>query len=270
MIDQRAVAWHWGRDAEGGEFHGVAADRIDGGIALRPIDSLWAETLGRQMIADGQRQPIAIERADSRGRYRLILGAHRLEAAKQNPDLSPIDALVLDARTAARYIESLIEEYFEAGAPTVDFPALAADLHALLGVTGEAAPPKHAERLEGIGFLLGIAGADVDRLLSVYRLLPARIMAMLSGGEVAISEGELVQLTALDPAEQEKVAYLLLGGADNLDAALGRLQETVKEPTDPRTESFLALFERMNPVEREVALLRLSALAPPSIEIRRS
>lgn len=245
----------------------IPVSRIDAGPRLRPLDEVWARDLGHRMLSDGQSQPIEVTPAGDR--YRLVIGAHRLDAACQYGGLSPIEALVLDPATAERRIPMLIADHGEKGAPALAEPALAADLHALLGVTGESSPPDHDRRLDRIAALMGMPAEAVDKLLDVHHRLRARVVAMLDA--LPLGHARIEALARLDPAEQEKVAYLLLGGAESVADAVGQLPGRQPEAVPrQRIDSFIGLFEQMSLAEKEAALARLRPLVPPSFAIRRT
>ncbi|MCA1749131.1 MAG: ParB N-terminal domain-containing protein [Parasphingopyxis sp.] len=244
----------------------IPVDKIEDGPRLRPVDEVWARDLGHRMLSDGQATPIEVIPAGEN--FQLVIGAHRLDAARQYRGLSPIEALILDPAIAERRIAMLLADHGESGGRSIATPALAADIHALLGIVRtDAEPPTHEERLARIATLFAVSTDEVGRLLDIHRLIRARVMAMLE--ELSIGLAELEALARLDPAEQEKVAYLLLGGAESVAEAVGQLPRRQHEAVSrPRVDAFIALFEQMSLAEKEAALARLRPLAPPSVAIR--
>lgn len=245
----------------------IPVERVDIGFPLRPVDEVWARDLGHQMLAEGQREPIEVTPA--KDGYRLVTGLHRLEAAGRYRGLSPIKVSILDPAAAGRRIAMLAARFGADGAPPLAVPALVADIHALLGVSdaGET-PAQPDDRTDRIARLLGTGAGRVVQLLEVHRRLRARVIAMLDSAP--LGHDQLMALAALAPAEQEKVAYLLLGGAPDVAAARDELRRRKRAAfPDMRGDAFVALFEQMSVGEKEAALRRISAFAPPSFVIRR-
>lgn len=251
----------------------VPVELIAMGERSRPVDPGWAKALGYEMLSEGQREPITLRRISGSDQFMLVIGAHRLAAAQSFAGLSPIKAIIVDADMVARGIERIANDLQRRAIPPLDCAALLADMVALLRI-GDDADRNSAGRGRGdariatLAGLTGFSGPEVENYLTLHRRLAARVGEMLRGHAIARDIAAIEALGRLDDGAQEKVAYLLLGGAATVSQALAELRKQVVLPRASRpVMDFAEAFERMSLRDKKHALAQLARLLPDGILI---
>ena len=200
----------------------VLLDSIDVGERLRSTDADYVAWIADNFREHGQLQPILVRPGEVTGRYRLVDGGHRLEAARL-AGLPRIRAIVLEDRDdeAAELLE------IDANLVRADLSPL--DRAVFLGRRAAIYASEHPETERGkagaaarwhandtLSFAsdaeekLGIGQRTIQRAIQVARGLKPELRHRLAGTWLARDQGQLLALAKLDPAEQAKAVELLL------------------------------------------------------------
>lgn len=249
------------------KIRSVAADEIDIGEALRPIDPIWVLDLAHRMIAAGQDMPVTLWRPRPSGKYAIVEGAHRVAAAQRFSGLSPLDAILLDAAGADRRAAAIENALRRGEVSALRAQALIADLYALHAVS--MPDEDHRDRLARIARRCGSPSADIAAALARHACLAPHVAEMIGEVDVMRDPAQLEMLAHCTHAEQQKIAYLLLSGIRSVGEALAEWRRAARQlPDAARVAEFITLFEGMSLAEKEDALLRLGRLTPAHVEIR--
>lgn len=265
-----------------GEILRIPVDQIREGDRLRPIDTVWAEALGRIMLKEEQQTPIEVCREPGQPGYLLVAGAHRLHGAKF-VGMDAIDARVLSLSAASRKMREITENLWRRDLSPVDRACFVAELvklrRANAGITDaerrEASVPRavkaEAERTYDtmsqvygwtaeIADELGFAKRTLQRDLELFRGLAASVVELLRENRhpVLKNAAQLRQLAKLDHAEQERVASRMIdhgygNAAKSVTDALQLVRGTNRPVGDPRAKRFatiLGTLSRMDARER--------------------
>ncbi|MDP1630528.1 MAG: ParB N-terminal domain-containing protein [Caulobacter sp.] len=270
----------------------VPVDLIEVKDRLRPVDPVSAQALAAVMLVDGHQDPIEVCRLPGRSDYRLVAGAHRLEAHRLN-GWSHIKALIVDADAMSRRMRQVSENLWRTGLDPLARSAFVAELHELLrakagikpGADGrsisinarwqkalkdEAADTNDTMSLvygftAEIGETLGLTKRSIERDLLLQRRLSPSVAAQLRSHPVGRNAAQLRALTKLSEADQRRAADMILQGrVKNAGEAVALLVGKVPASADAkRLSAFLGAFERMGAAERRAALRTLADLKLP-------
>ena len=236
----------------------IEIDTIDRGDRLRATQPMWVDAFAEQIAAGDELPPIeVVERAD--GRFRLIAGAHRLDAhvkAGRKTIVVDVNDAHAFADDDACVLREIKENFYRAGLTELDrcvaIVAWKGIFEAEQGVNRGGRPPKGKTSPESgevffasfskvASSALGISLSSVFAALEIAKIESA-VRKRIAEHPVADHQGEL-RLLAREPEDrQTKIVDLLL------DPASGAY--TVAEA--------IAILDKTPRSEREAALKRLS------------
>lgn len=270
----------------------VPVDQIEVKDRLRPVDPVSAQALAAVMLVDGHQDPIEVCRLPGRTDYRLVAGAHRLQAHRLN-GWSHVKALVVDADAMSRRLREVSENLWRIGLEPMARAAFVAELHELLRAKAGLEPvgdgravsiavrwqkALQAEATDTtdmmsvvygftaeIGERLGLTDRTVRRDLQLHRRLAPDVAALLRGLPIGRNAAQLRALTKLSEADQRRAAALIVEGrAKGAGEAIAMLAGRTKPAAeDRRLSAFIGAFERMGTAERRAALKTLAGLKLP-------
>lgn len=252
-------------------------DDIDVVNRLRPVTETGVEAVLASMAEEGQLQPIVVN-----GRYdppRLIIGAHRLEAARRLG--MRIRAEVVDAEDTEARLMEVDENLFRAELEPLDRAMfigervkLFAAAHPEVSQGGDkksidfkgknqnpvaGQPPRMlmSELLAETEKRQGIGRTQIYRATRIHTHLCDEAREMVRGTPIAAREGELYQLTTLTAAGQIDALKLMLRADDPVASVREAIAELdgKKIKSDPDD----ALFKK---------LLRIWSSAPRAVQSR--
>ena len=233
----------------------ISLDRIDVGARLRGTDPDYVAWIADNIQQNGQLQPILVRRTEG-GRFALVDGGHRLEAARQiglprisvavlenadderaeiyeidanlvRADLNPLDRAVFLGRRAAIYeAENPDAKRGKKGAM--------ARWHMQTAIVSFASDAEEK---------LGISKRTIERAIQVARGLKPELRQRLAGTWLAQDQNQLLALAKLEPDEQVQAVELLL------------------HPVQPR--------KNVAEAQREVRGIQKPVIAPEDEEYRR-
>lgn len=195
---------------------------------LRPVDPAHVRAIAESIGAIGQRQPIEVLALEEGG-FRLISGAHRLEAMKSRGEVH-IEArvVVTDPDTARlREIDENLARHdlnpLDRAASYFERKVYYERLHPEArhgGATKQVIENKKDAKIASFQSVLSFAAAaaqatgaaerSIQRAVQIYERLDPAVRAQIAGSWLARHEGELFRLSALPPTEQAKASRMLL------------------------------------------------------------
>lgn len=213
----------------------VVADR------LRTIDEAWVDAIATSMAESSQHTPIRLAKAKGK-KYRLIDGAHRIEAKRRQGETviraeiveaTPLEAklLEIDANLIRRELNPLDRATFLAERKAV-YEELHPDTKA--GVAGGKARQGTASDTMSFAAAtaekIGLSPRSVERAVSIHFQIDAAIRKRIAGTPIAEKQNELLALARQGPQRQTRITDMLLKGeARNVRAAL-RILDGHTEP----------------------------------------
>ena len=215
---------------------------------LRWVDPEKVAELASSFGEIGQLQPIEVLPANPKGRYRLIVGAHRVAAAKE-AGLPSIMATVFDGTPDQRRIREIDENLYRAELSPYDQAAFLAERRVIYERlngpvrAGRRSRPEIATNLSQLSFFddvtskFALPRRMVQRALTRKNRISAEVWHRLRGHPVTKVATELDKLMRLNEAEQRKVVRLLMQDvhpAKNVSAALRALSDGPMESVDAR------------------------------------
>lgn len=202
----------------------IPVAQIDASFRLRVVDSGYAAALAENIQQVGRlRQPIEVRLWQDKKGYRLIAGAHRLEAVRLL-DWPDIEAFVYDATEDEARLAEIDENLVRHELNPLDKASFLAErksvwerLHpdTIKGVAGGKA--RQGSASDTMSFAastaerLGITPRTIERAVSIATKLAPDVKAALIGTPLAMVQKELLDLAKLPPAEQRAVLPMLLG-----------------------------------------------------------
>lgn len=236
-------------------------DLIDDSERLRPVDEAYALLIAESIEQRGLDTPVHVSAPDTRGKHRLIAGAHR-KRAMELLGRRTIPALVVDADALqARLIEvdeNLMRRELnplERGGFLAERRRLHQELHGE-GRGGDRKSVRYQSDIlsswsprftEDAARRTGLSPREVQRSIARYSGLPEDVRATVARMWIA---GSTVALDALRrlPADTQRVvvAEVQARGSTDLTDAIARAtgRERAAPPSD--FDRFLALWRRMD------------------------
>lgn len=229
------------------------------GERLRKVDKDWVDALATSMAGTGQHQPIQVV---ARGKkFRLIDGAHRIEASKligaetiraEIVTTTPLEERLreIDANLLRRDLNPLDRATFLAARKAVHeemYPETKA------GVAGGKA--RHGQQATSMSFAkttaekIGITPRSIERAVRIHKLIGPAIRDRLHGTKLAESQNELLALADQGPEAQALILdHIDKGDAGSVRAALRIVEGHVKPEAkgaapDSADKQFQKLFE---------------------------
>lgn len=218
----------------------IAIAEITVADRLRATDAAWVEAIATSMAGTGQHQPIRVVKA-KKG-YRLIDGAHRLEARRnlgeaairaEIVEASPLEArlLEIDANLIRRELNPLDRATFLAERKAI-YEEMYPETRA--GVAGGKARQGTASDIMSFAAAtaekIGLSRKSIERAVSIHFQIDTAIRRRLAGAPIAEKQNELLALARQGPQRQVRIVEMLEGGeARNVRAAL-RILDGHAEP----------------------------------------
>ncbi len=201
----------------------IRLDHIEVGLRLRKVDPDYAAFLAASMGEIGQLTPIEVRQLGHANahRWRLVAGAHRLEAAKLNK-WTEIEAQIVKASDLEAEIREIDENLFRRDLDALDRASSLARRRAIyLELHPETAPGKasHAARSGKTTFMsfsndvagkTGVTPREIQRSIARFIKIVPDVREKISGTWIARKATELDALARLGPEEQRKAVKLML------------------------------------------------------------
>lgn len=245
----------------------VVKDRV------RPIDPERAKWIAISMAEGGQIEPIEVRKSGDK--YRLIAGGHRLEACRINK-AKTIEAKLFTGNELQARLREIDENLFRYDLTELDRAKHLAErqriweeLHpdATQGKAGAAARWMQATNLSfasDTADRLRLSERTIQRAIARFRRLDPEVYDQVQGTWLADNGVNLDALVRLPPAEQKRVAKLLLRDKDPLPsvgAALKKLRGTKDEDEgDKDLKALIAKFRTAKAATRDAFLDHLHEL----------
>lgn len=242
-----------------GEITAIALDQIDATDRLRPVDPAHVEAIAASIAQSGLHAPIILRPEGNR--YRLVAGAHRLEACRSLA-WSSIDAIIenvgddearlieIDENLMRRELSALDRAIFLAERKaihdalypeTVQRGRRKKELSQTLRQFGERFSKHAAKRT-------GLSERVVQMSLELAGKLSPEARDLLRLTDLADNQAQLVALAAEEPEKQVAIARAIAEGkATSPKAARLALGLDVMVEIDPQEKlfsQFLALWSR--------------------------
>lgn len=191
----------------------VATDR------LRPLDEDWARLLSVSMAEIGLKQPILV--AKSGDKYRLVVGLHRLAAAKLL-NWKEIPAEIGDGNKLQQRLAEIDENLMRRELSQLDRGAFLAERQAIYvelhpetqkGKAGAAARWHATANLAfapTVAEKLGISETSIRRAIRRSERIDPEVRKRIGTTWIANSGTDLDALIRLDPKDQRRVAAVML------------------------------------------------------------
>ena len=243
----------------------IEIDTIDRGDRLRATQPTWVDAFAEQLMAGDELPPIeVVERTG--GRFRLIAGAHRLEAhmvAGRKTIVVDVKDPQVFADDDACVLREIKENFYRAGLTELDRCVGIAEWRRIFeaenGVNRGGRPRKEKtpEEISEVfcasfstvaAAALGITDRSVRTALDIARGIKADIRARISAHPIADRQSELKGLAKQPPDRQSQIVDLLLdptSRVDSVDEAIARIERTAapsrKLPWEKLSDSFSRL-----------------------------
>lgn len=219
----------------------IDISRIDVPARIRPVNEAWAAEVAESMKAVGQMQPIVVRPTDTGERYLLVIGAHRLAAAKRlawteilaeirtydglrarlaeidenliRHELTALDRAIFLAERKEVWEELYPQTKHGGNRKSLTKQAknqVANDCHLIPRFTAEA-----AERT-------GLSERTIRSAVALAKALSPEVLQLVRSTYLADHAADLTLLTKLRPEEQIKALRTIEAGhAPNLRKAIG-------------------------------------------------
>lgn len=260
-----------------GEIVRLAVAEIRLGDRLRPVDPVWAEALGRVMLAEGQKTPIEVCRLPGRTDYLLVAGGHRLTGASL-VGIEHLEARVVSNDALERRQREISENIWRKGLDPIDRAAFVAELIELRKVAAGIDPARDGRVVSAqarwsdilnadasdatdmmsvaygwskeVGEQLGFTERTIRRDLELHRGLRPDVAAQIRDTPIASNATQLRALAKLEEAEQRAIAAMIkTGDAKSVSEAQAmrdqRPNKADRDPQDVHFERLAALWSRM-------------------------
>jgi len=243
------------------------------GERVRPIDPERAKWIAVSMAENGQIEPIEVMKKG--GKWHLVVGGHRLEACKINKsktiEAKPFSGTELEARM--REIDENLFRYdlteLDRAKHLAERQRIWEELHpdSAHGKAGAAARWMQATNLSfasDTADRLKLSERTIQRAIARFKRLDPEVYEQVQGTWLADNGVNLDALVRLPPAEQKRVAKLLLRDKDPLPsvgAALKQLRGTKDEDQgDKDLKALIAKFRTSKAATRDAFLEHLHQL----------
>lgn len=243
----------------------IEIDTIDRGVRLRATQPTWVDAFAEQLIAGDELPPIeVVERAG--GRFRLIAGAHRLEAHV----VAGRKTIVVDVKDPKAFadddacvLREIKENFYRAGLTELDRCVGIAEWKTIFeaeqGVNRGGRPAKGktpAETAEVFfrsfstvaSSALGISERSVRVAVEIAKGIGLAIRARISAHPITDRQNELAELAKEPEDRQSQIVDLLLDPTSRVDSvaeAIARIDRTAAPSRKPPWEKLSDSFSRL-------------------------
>lgn len=226
---------------------------------LRPVDQDYVDVLTSSIIdRNGVQQPITVGEDKRTGALFLVIGGHRLAAAKQ-AGLDTIPATVVKGKTKdeLRLLE-IDENLFRNELNALDrasslaarkeiYERLYPDTKA--GVAGGKARQNAASEIfsfaESTAEKTGLCRRTIEMSVALDKRLAPDAKKMLAGHPIARNQSELIKLSKLSPDMQQSVARIIADEGADADKVAQALAIAEGRPPKPKPNSGEAQVRRV-------------------------
>lgn len=269
----------------------VAVADITAGDRLRPVDPIWADALGRIMVAEGQKTPVEVCQLPGKGGFHLVSGGHRHAGAKLH-NIAHLKAEVVSADALERRGREISENLWRKGLDPIDRAAFLAELIEVLkakaGVEGVKAQAVAANArwnqvlkasaddasvtmtlaygwADQVAERVGLSRKTIYRDLELHRGLRPEIAARLRGFPICSNAAQLRALAKLGAAAQRDVCDMIVAGSARGpgDALAIMAQKPAPAPDAKAWSAFVGGWSRLSAAKRRDALRHLVELGLP-------
>lgn len=247
----------------------VRIDLIDAKDRLRPVDPDRALLVAAGMAEEGQKTPIEIRpNAKKPGRYLLIAGGHRLEAAIQL-GWEEIAAEIIDIDADQARLREINENLYRIELSDLDRAVFLAEKKRLyeklnpnakhggdrtteqVAIFGDLAPRFTSEVCERLGY----SERTLQRVIARAKIAP-EVRARIAGTFIAHTGSELDALVKLSPLDQRRAVDLVLSEREdrprNVAAAAAALRGERPTPPSADEAAFKALLAAWDRAPKKV------------------
>lgn len=260
-----------------GEILLVSVAEIALGDRLRPVDPVWAEALGRVMLAEGQTTPIEVCRLPGKTGFLLVAGGHRLTGAAM-VGIERLEARVVSANALERRQREISENIWRKGLDPIDRAAFVTELVQLRKIAAGLDPSENGQAVAAqarwsdrisaeaddaiatiaiaygwtseVADALGFSRRTIYNDLELHRGLRPDVAAQIRETPIAANATQLRALAKLEEAEQRAIAAMISGGEAKSVAEAQAMRDqrpnkADRDPQDVHFERLAALWSRM-------------------------
>ncbi len=256
----------------------IGIERIAVTDRLRTVERSWVVELSRSMDALGLQSPITVTPDDADG-YRLVAGAHRLEAAKLL-NWQTIEAKVVSGDALELRLREIDENLLRRELSQLDRAAHLAErqrIYEEINPESKRGPSGALARwmqTQTISFAsetaekCGLSERSIQLAIQRYSRIAPDVRARIALTRIAEKGTELDALARLLPDEQRKAVNMVLSGASDVPktvAAAGALVRGVRteakehDPADAAFMKFVNLWKSAPEKAREMIVSHLVA-----------
>jgi ParB family chromosome partitioning protein len=236
---------------------------IDADDRLRDVDPGRVDELALSMDERGLLQPIEVREAGER--YRLVMGAHRLAAARKNK-WTEISALLFEGTADEARLREIDENLYRRELSELDKAVFIAERLAIyeraFGEVKRGGGPRgpkgkfalrSAQRsfYDDVALKFGLNRRDVTRSLTRIGRIDAAAWKALRGtkfAEVGLVLDALARLEA--PMQRQVVDLLLAGRARNVPVAVRIIHGKIEDVDERQFDALVAAWRRSGQVAR--------------------
>jgi len=206
---------------------------IEIGLRKRKLDEGKVKSIADSFGSVGQLNPITIARGGDFGKYYLIAGLHRLEAAKLL-DWQAVDAIVFSGDTIEAELAEIDENLMRNDLTVLEQGEHLQRRNEILEAMGQRAPSYRPEKgstvlplktTADIAKEVGLSETSAQRRMQVARNIVPEVKDAIRNTEIADSTTQLLELARLTPEKQVEVARSIVNGAESVVEAI----KTVKQ-----------------------------------------
>ena len=194
---------------------------IEIGLRKRKLDEGKVKSIADSFGSVGQLNPITIARGGDFGKYYLIAGLHRLEAAKLL-DWQAVDAIVFSGDTIEAELAEIDENLMRNDLTVLEQGEHLQRRNEILEAMGQRAPSYRPEKgstvlplktTADIAKEVGLSETSAQRRMQVARNIVPEVKDAIRNTEIADSTTQLLELARLTPEKQVEVARSIVNGA---------------------------------------------------------
>lgn len=244
-----------------GQILSVKVKEIDVDGRLRPVDPEWANALAEMIEESGLQNPVVVcETKNCEGAYKLVAGAHRLEAFRIL-GRAKIDARLATPETDAPELEFRLLEIIEnvgrnelspldRASNLAELKRVYEELHpdTKAGVAGGKARHNLAGDImsfaESTAKATGLDKRTIQRSASIWNGLQQDVRAALQKASSNLPQTDLLKLSKMDAERQRSLTALLTDGAIAV-SRVSQAEEKLGGPKvqpDPNEKAFARLI----------------------------
>jgi len=228
---------------------------IEVGLRKRKLDEGKVKSIADSFGSVGQLNPITIARGGDFGKYYLIAGLHRLEAAKLL-DWQAVDAIVFSGDTIEAELAEIDENLMRNDLTVLEQGEHLQRRNEILEAMGQRAPSYRPEKgstvlplktTADIAKEVGLSETSAQRRMQVARNIVPEVKDAIRNTEIADSTTQLLELARLTPEKQVEVARSIVNGAKNVSDAKQKIDRD--ERRQERIENIIEIVTNNKPLD---------------------